>query len=110
MLKIMQKQQQQQPELKVTTKGTFALLDPMALMLRRADVGSRALRPLGLRLKACRKIITTTKVQGHMWNREFRRTMAKEAALAEINCKGKLRVKGICVHAYNEDPVENEHF
>lgn len=27
MLKIMQKQQQQQPELKVTTKGTFALLD-----------------------------------------------------------------------------------
>jgi len=36
--------------------------------------------------------------------------MAKEAALAEINCKGKLRVKGICVHAYNEDPVENEHF
>lgn len=64
MLKIMQKQQQ--PELKVTTKGTFAVLDPMALMLRRAEVGGRALRPLGLRLKACRKIITTTKVQGHM--------------------------------------------
>lgn len=36
--------------------------------------------------------------------------MAKKVARAEINCKGKLRVKVICVHAYNEDPVENEHF
>lgn len=33
----------------------------------------------------------------------------RPTALAERNCKGKLRVKSICARAYNKDPLKNEH-